>query len=155
MTKKQDTLAVVWGAGGLGLALAEALVERGEYDRVILISRRPVEVEGASIDLLMADFLDEEAVASTAQKVDNLGVVRLVLIATGLLHDGELQPERALRQLQKSNLERLFAVNTIGPMLVAKHFVPLMPRGERSVLAAISARVGSISDNRLGGLVWV
>ena len=73
-------------------------------------------------------------------------------MTTGLLHDADgLAPEKALRQIDPGNLARSFAVNAIGPVLVMKHFPPLLPREGRSVFAVLSARVGSISDNRLGG----
>jgi NAD(P)-dependent dehydrogenase (short-subunit alcohol dehydrogenase family) len=67
------------------------------------------------------------------------------------LHGDGLAPENALRDLNMDNFERIFAVNTFGPALVAKHFLPLIPKDTKSVFAALSARVGSISDNRLGG----
>jgi len=74
-----------------------------------------------------------------------------VIVATGLLHQGERGPERATKELDGAWLAAMFAVNAIGPALIAKHFLPLMPRSGRTVFAALSARVGSISDNRLGG----
>lgn len=75
----------------------------------------------------------------------------MILVATGLLHDPAIMPERALRDLDGDRLARSFRVNAIGPALVAKHFAPLLPREGRSVFAALSARVGSIGDNRIGG----
>lgn len=77
--------------------------------------------------------------------------VDLVIIATGLLHEGDLKPEKTWRSLDPSMMKRVFEINTIGPALVAKHVLPLLPRDRRTVFAALSARVGSISDNRLGG----
>ena len=74
-----------------------------------------------------------------------------MIVATGLLHADGKGPEKALRELDPDWLARVYAVNAIGPALVAKHFLPLMPRTGRAVFAALSARVGSISDNRLGG----
>lgn len=75
----------------------------------------------------------------------------MVVVASGLLHDGALQPEKSLRDLDPAAMARVFAVNSIGPILVAKHALRLMPRHGRSVIALLSARIGSISDNRLGG----
>ena len=69
----------------------------------------------------------------------------------GLLHDGELGPEKKLDHVRPEHLARVFAVNAFGPLLVSKHFAPLLTHGERAVLANLSARVGSIGDNRLGG----
>jgi NAD(P)-dependent dehydrogenase (short-subunit alcohol dehydrogenase family) len=74
-----------------------------------------------------------------------------VIVATGLLHDGEQGPEKAIDQLSPAWLARNFAVNAIGPALVAKRLLPLMPRTGKTIFAALSARVGSISDNRMGG----
>jgi NAD(P)-dependent dehydrogenase (short-subunit alcohol dehydrogenase family) len=74
-----------------------------------------------------------------------------VIVATGLLHADGVTPERSNAALDPRQLMRLFAINAVGPALIAKHVLPLLPRGERSVFAALSARVGSIGDNRLGG----
>ncbi len=75
----------------------------------------------------------------------------LLLIATGVLSYPDAGPERSLRDLDPARLARAFAVNAIGPALLFKHFAPLLSRYERSVAATLSARVGSIGDNRLGG----
>ena len=74
-----------------------------------------------------------------------------MIVATGLLHEAQRGPEKALRDLDPAWLARQYAVNAIGPALVAKHFLPIMPRAGRTVFAVLSARVGSISDNKLGG----
>jgi NAD(P)-dependent dehydrogenase (short-subunit alcohol dehydrogenase family) len=74
-----------------------------------------------------------------------------VIVATGVLHTNEQGPEKALRDLDPDWLARVYAVNAIGPALVAKHFLPIMPKSGRTVFAALSARVGSIADNHLGG----
>ena len=75
----------------------------------------------------------------------------MVIVATGILHDGELMPEKSQKELSAEKFHRLFEINTIVPALVAKHFIPKLNREKRSVFAALSARVGSISDNQLGG----
>ncbi|MFN7056444.1 SDR family NAD(P)-dependent oxidoreductase [Hyphomonas sp.] len=144
-------VAVVFGSsGGVGRALAEALVARGGYARVFAVSRSGAGVEGA--EALEADFLDEAALARAAEVIGAGGPVGLCIVASGILSDGEgLQPEKSYRQQSKEAFERVFAANTIAPALIAKHMLPLMPRAERSVFAALSARVGSITDNRLGG----
>lgn len=127
--------AVVIGAGGgIGAALVEALAE--EENDVVALARADL------------DLTDEASIASAAAKVAKAD---LVVVATGLLHDAEHGPEKALRDLDPVWLARQYAVNAIGPALVAKHFLPILPRTGRSVFAALSARVGSISDNRLGG----
>ena len=98
------------------------------------------------------DLLDEASIAAAfAALTAGDGALRLVVVATGMLHEGTQQPEKSMRALDAAQLARSFAVNAIGPALVAKHALPRMPRDGRSVFAVLSARVGSIGDNRLGG----
>jgi NAD(P)-dependent dehydrogenase (short-subunit alcohol dehydrogenase family) len=94
------------------------------------------------------DLRDEATIEAAAL---TLGEVDLVIIATGLLHDGAVKPEKTWRALDAQAMQANFEINTIGPALVAKHVLPLLPRDRRAVFAALSARVGSIGDNRLGG----
>lgn len=135
------TTAVVIGAGGgIGRALADALVSGRRYDRVHALSRTSVPP---------VDVTDEASIATAAERIG--APVDLLIIATGILHDGAAMPERALKELDAATLSHLFAINTIGPALVLKHFAPLLPRDAASAIAVLSARVGSISDNRSGG----
>lgn len=132
--------AVVIGAsGGIGKALVAALVEEERA------------VRGFARSFAGTDHVDLADEASIAAAAARSGSPDLVIVATGLLHDGEHGPERALRDLDPAWLARVFAINTIGPAMVAKHFLPIMPKTGRCVFAALSARVGSITDNRLGG----
>ncbi len=137
--------AVVVGAGGgIGRALVSALRPRG-YEMVHALSRAPDGDEHAgAIDVTREDSVRDAAAAIT-------GPVELVIVATGMLHEDGHGPERAVRDLDPDRLARIFAVNTIGPALVLKHFAPLLVRDRPSVFAALSARVGSITDNRSGG----
>ncbi|MCJ2012503.1 SDR family NAD(P)-dependent oxidoreductase [Methylobacterium sp. J-076] len=145
------TSAVVVGAsGGIGRALVRRLAERGGADAIFALSRSEAEGPSPSVPGRI-DVTDEESVRAAAERVARGGPVGLILVASGQLHGAGLAPEKALRALDPAAMAHLFAANTIGPALVAKHFVPLMPRAGRSVFAALSARVGSIGDNRLGG----
>lgn len=134
---------VIGSTGGLGRALVAELRSRG--DAVIGLARTP------SGDAPAIDITDEASIATAADAVRTGGPISTVIMATGLLHGDRLGPEKKLDELNGSRLLRLFEVNAIGPALVAKHFLPLLPRRDRGVFAALSARVGSISDNRLGG----
>jgi NAD(P)-dependent dehydrogenase (short-subunit alcohol dehydrogenase family) len=135
------TAAVIIGAtGGIGGALADAIEEEGAHDRVWRLSR----ADGL-------DLIDEASIASAAARVAEGPAPSLVIVATGLLHEDERGPEKAIKELDADWLARTYAVNAIGPALVAKHFVPLLARTGTPVFAALSARVGSIGDNSLGG----
>jgi len=130
---------VVGGSGGIGAAIADALEEEGTPVR-----RMARSCTGAD----RIDYDDEATIAGAAA---GGGSPTLVVVATGLLHQGDRGPERAMAELDPVWLARQFHVNAIGPALVAKHFLPVMPRTGRTVFAILSARIGSITDNRLGG----
>ena len=133
--------AILFGAsGGIGAALADATAAQG-YGPVLRFSRRAGDF----------DLKDEASIARCAARAAQAGPPALVLIATGLLSHGDRRPERAIRELTPDWLAENFAINSIGPALILKHMIPLLPKQGRSVIAALSARVGSISDNRLGG----
>ena len=133
------TAVIVGASGGIGAALAAALADEGET--VLGFAR-------SFADERHLDFADEASIAAAAACG---GSPDLVVVATGLLHEGERGPEKSYRDLDPAWLARQFAANTIGPALVAKHFLPTMPRTGRTVFAVLSARIGSISDNKLGG----
>ena len=135
------TSVVIGASGGIGAALVDALRDEGE--QVFAFSRSGP--EDAPIDLL-----DEASIAAAAARIGS-AAPSLVIVATGVLTDGGHGPEKSMRELDADALARQFEVNAIGPALVAKHFLPIMPRTGRCVFAALSARVGSIGDNRLGG----
>lgn len=97
------------------------------------------------------DLTDEASIEAAADRLRADAPFATIIVATGLLHGSGVAPEKALRDLDQAGLMRLFAVNTVGPALVARHFAPLLPRQGRGVFAVLSARVGSIGDNRLGG----
>lgn len=142
--------AVVFGAsGGIGRALAEGLLQRG-HDLITVSRSADASLVGA--EHVQADFTVEAEVEAAAAKIKAKMVPELVIVASGILSDGEgLQPEKSYRHQSMEAFQRVFAVNTFAPALIAKHMLPLMPRKERSIFAALSARVGSITDNRLGG----
>lgn len=141
MTGSIEQSAVVIGAsGGVGAAVVRRLEASGRYAVVHALSR-----SGTGLDLE-----DEASIAGAAARAAAGPAPGLVFVATGVLHHG-FEPERSWRALERDHLLRDFLVNTVGPALVAKHFLPLLARDRRAIFAALSARVGSISDNRLGG----
>jgi NAD(P)-dependent dehydrogenase (short-subunit alcohol dehydrogenase family) len=137
--------AVVIGAsGGIGGAIEAALIEEGAFEIVHGFARSRTGAQHL-------DLLDEASIVAAAAHVAAGPPPTLVIVATGLLHRGDHGPEKTLRDLDPDWLAQVYAVNAIGPTLVAKHFLPIMPRTGHVVFAALSARVGSIGDNRLGG----
>ena len=131
--------AVIIGAtGGIGAAFAALLEADPAVARVTRLDR------STGFDLTDPASITAAAAALAAPP-------DLVIVATGVLHADGLVPERELRALSADAFARAFAVNTTGPALAAQAFLPLLPKGRKTVFAALSARVGSIGDNRLGG----
>ncbi len=147
------SVAVIGASGGIGGAFTAALEEAANVARVFTFSRREPAAGSARRRWQALDLEDETSIARAAATVrQEAGALHLVVVASGLLHAGDdLQPEKSWRSLDAGALQHAFAVNAIGPALVAKHFLPLLARDRKSVFAALSARVGSIEDNRLGG----
>jgi NAD(P)-dependent dehydrogenase (short-subunit alcohol dehydrogenase family) len=139
----EASTALVIGTGGLGTALAEALKEH--HTQVLTLGRRTQ----PAIDYGEAHSLAQAAAWTAAQCAQ--APLRLLVVATGFLHGEVGQPERSLMQLDPGYLAHSFQVNAIGPALVMKHFLPLLPRQGGCVAAFLSAKVGSIGDNGLGG----
>ena len=137
-------LAVVIGAtGSLGAALMAALQLDGTFAQVVGLSR-------SSTPAL--DLLDEASIESAARFVASLGLdLRLVIDATGELHGPGFSPEKTWQKIDPVYMARSFAINAIGPALLMKHFLPRLPRQGKAVFVSLSAKVGSIGDNRLGG----
>lgn len=128
---------VVGASGGIGKSLTDAVSARG--DQVVKLSR--------SNDGL--DVTDDASIQATIGSLQ--GAFDTVIVATGALASGGKGPEKTLKALDARSMAEQFSVNAIGPMLVLKHVLRLMPRNKRAVFAALSARVGSIGDNELGG----
>ncbi len=142
--------AAIFGAtGGIGAALCRVLVDRGTI--VHGGSRSGEAPRHQFVRPFSFDLLDEESIAAAVRDMAG-DPPDLVIVATGVLTlpDGT-EPEKGMRAIDPEAMAQAFRINAIGPALVAKHMLPILPRDRRSVLAALSARVGSIGDNRLGG----
>jgi len=143
--------AVIGAGGGIGAALLAALLDEPQVAAVHALCRRPPAFDAPKLHWTSLDLADESSIAAAAEIVGGHGPLDLVIVATGVLHDAIARPEKRWEQLSPEALAHLFAVNAIGPALCARHFLPLLRADGKAVFAALSARVGSISDNRAGG----
>ena len=143
-------VAVIGASGGIGAAMVEQLVALHATSCVYAFARGLDEQSDAKIHLAPIDITRERTVRNAAALAASEGPLDLVVVSTGLLHDGNgVFPEKSLRNIDAGVMTDVLRVNTIGPALVAKHFLPHLRQGSKSVFAALSARVGSIGDNRL------
>jgi len=143
--------AAIFGAsGGIGAAMCTALTARG-VGTVYAGSRGGAVPAGPHIRPFTFDLTDEASIAGAAGMMA-AEPPELVIAASGVLTlaDGT-GPERSYRKLDMAAMQEILLLNTIGPAMIAKHILPLFPRDRRAVFAALSARVGSIGDNRMGG----
>jgi NAD(P)-dependent dehydrogenase (short-subunit alcohol dehydrogenase family) len=144
-------VAIVGASGGIGSAFLRRVANAERVAAVYAFSRREIDAPNDKVRWQALDLEDESTIERAADSIgdDDLD---LVLVLSGILHQGdEVQPERRLAELGAGNLDKLFRINAVGPALVAKHFLGKLRRRKKTVFAVLSARVGSISDNRLGG----
>jgi NAD(P)-dependent dehydrogenase (short-subunit alcohol dehydrogenase family) len=142
--------AIIYGAsGGIGAAIASALA--GDNGVQVYAGSRSGDTATDNATPFAFDLTDEASIVASATLLRDAPPLRLVFVATGVLHDVALRPEKSWRDQSPEAFARAFAVNATGPALIGKHLLPLLPRDGKSVFAALSARVSSISDNRLGG----
>lgn len=135
---------VIGSSGGIGRAMTDRLRVDDRYKTVATRSRR---ADGL-------DITDEASVAAAAHRAREMhGTFDLIINATGALTIDGVAPEKTIKAISPDAMMRQFMVNAVGPALLLKHFHTLLPRHSRSVFASLSARVGSIGDNRLGG--WI
>lgn len=145
---------------GIGLALCSALLAREDVDRLWAASRHATQTDalqalasthGKRLTLLDCDARDEAALAHLASRITaTCPHLHLVISTLGILHQDGAKAEKSLSQLDLATLQASFASNTFAPILLLKHLLPLL-RKHPATFAALSARVGSIGDNRLGG----
>jgi NAD(P)-dependent dehydrogenase (short-subunit alcohol dehydrogenase family) len=140
-----STALVIGAAGGLGAAMVHSLQNDSSYSQVLSLGRSTTPA---------LDYADEATLAASAQWVAAQcanAPLRTVIVATGYLHTDGAGPERTWSQLDAAYLQRVMLINAIGPALVFKHFAQLLARDRVTRMASISAKVGSIGDNALGG----
>ncbi len=150
--------AVVVGAsGGIGDAFVRMLLADPRCGRVHALSRAG-HIPCCDDERLapgQLDLLDEASIVRAFDVIDQDMMdddgLDLIIVATGVLHGDGFGPEKSWRHLDAVAMAEVFALNAIGPAIIGKHALPRMPRDRRAIFAALSARVGSIGDNRLGG----
>ena len=141
-------VVVVGASGGIGGALLKLLCDMRNVETVFACARSEVNYYHEKIKPVPIDIIDEDSIIMAAQ---NCGEdIDLTIVSTGMLQ-GENLPEKSIRDFDMKAMQECFAINTFGPSLVAKHFLPLLRKDSKAVFAALSARVASISDNALGG----
>ena len=156
-----STRLVVGANGGIGLALVKAQLARPDVSKLIATHRATADIEelnqlgvqnSGKLLLHQLDVTNDASLLTFGRFLASQPTgIDLAIHTAGLLHDKNMTPEKSLAQCSSTNLMRLFELNSIGPLMVAQALLPTQKRGHRFTFAALSAMVGSITDNRLGG----
>ncbi len=152
---------IVGASQGIGLGFVKSLLPDNNIAKIYATYRngdRATELISLQSEYsqklvcLSMDITEESQISAVVEQIGKeTDKLHLVINCIGILHEGEMQPEKSLRQINPENLMRYFQVNSIGGILLAKHLQPLFKHNEKNIFACISAKIGSIGDNRLGG----
>ncbi len=150
---------IVGGGQGIGLGFVRQLLDRDDEIQLVYATYRHIAsatellaIADPRLRCFQMDITDEAQIAAVIQNIQaETKTLNYVINSVGVLHEGEMQPEKSLRQINSEQLLRYFQVNSVGAMLLFKQVQPLLKHEDRSILATISAKVGSIGDNQIGG----
>ena len=143
-------VAVIGSSGAIGKAFLNQYLKDSSISNIYAISRTHIETNDERIKYIQMDITDEKSVENAAKTIKEKYLDQII-IATGILHTSSFGPEKSIRDISVNKFVEVLTVNAIGPALVGKYFLPLLNKKNKSVMAFLSARVGSISDNKLGG----
>tara|TARA_A200000159_G_C7211121_1_gene292071 strand:+ start:86 stop:808 length:723 start_codon:yes stop_codon:yes gene_type:complete len=143
-------IVIVGASGAIGKAFVEYYSKDKLVENVFAFSRQKISFENRKIKSFDLDIENQTSIEDAAQNIKDYPI-DTIIVATGILHSKNFGPEKSIREIKYSTMAKVMAVNTIGPALIGKYFIPLLRKDTKSVIAFLSARVGSISDNKLGG----
>ena len=143
-------IVVIGSSGAIGKAFVESYIKDTDVENIFSFSRSDLPIKDSKLHSFFIDIEDEQSIANAASKIDKSSIDEII-VASGILHNEDFGPEKSIRDLNADNLMKVLKVNTVGPAIIGKYFIPLLNKKDKSILAFLSARVGSISDNKTGG----
>ena len=151
MMTQIKNIAVIGCSGAIGNAFTKLLLKTHPYATIHAFSRQKLTDIPTEVIHHYINYEDESSIEKAALIATKKLPIDLAIVATGFLHNDKISPEKSLRELSAEKFLKLYSANAITPALIAKYFLPKLNRNTISIFAAISARIGSISDNQLGG----
>ena len=143
-------VAVIGSSGAIGNAFLEHYIKDESVENIFSFSRSNISIENNKVIHGLIDVENETSIQKASQSLEEVKLDEII-IASGLLHTEDFGPEKSIKDLEADNILKILSVNTVGPAIVGKYFLPLLNKKNKSVMAFLSARVGSISENKLGG----
>jgi len=145
-------VAVIGSSGAIGNAISNRLLEDDSVETIYKFSRSQKSEGNQKEKNFFIDIEDENSIKKSTENIPEDIKFDMIFVATGILHnDDDIFPEKSIKDINADKLKRVLSINTIGPTLVGKYFIPYLNNKNKSIFAFLSARVGSISDNKLGG----
>ena len=143
-------VAVIGSSGAIGSAFVDHYINDLSIDSIFSFSRSSIGIDNNKVKHFLIDIENESSIENAAKSIEETNFDEII-IASGLLHTNDFGPEKSIKDLKADNILKVFNVNTVGPAIIGKYFLPLLNKDNKSVMAFLSARVGSISENKLGG----
>jgi NAD(P)-dependent dehydrogenase (short-subunit alcohol dehydrogenase family) len=143
-------IAIIGSSGAIGNAFVEHYLKDNSIQNIFTFSRNAAVHSSNKVSSFEIDIESQDSIKKAAQQIQD-HIIDRVIIASGILHNESFGPEKSIKDLNYETFAKVYSINTIGPALIGRYFIPLMNKNEKSVIAFLSARVGSISDNKLGG----
>ena len=143
-------VAVIGSSGAIGSAFVNHYINDLSVNSIFSFSRSSIGIDNNKVKHFSIDIENESSIENAAKSVEETNFDEII-IASGLLHTNEFGPEKSIKDLKADNILKVLNVNTVGPAIIGKYFLPLLNKDNKSVMAFLSARVGSISENKLGG----
>ena len=143
-------VAIIGASGAIGNAFVEHYSNDQSVKNVFTFSRKKQTYKNQKIQSFELDIENQNSIQNAAEKIKDKSINHII-VATGILHSESFGPEKSIKDINHDSMTKVMSINTIGPSLVGRYFIPLLTKDTKSVLAFLSARVGSISDNKLGG----
>jgi NAD(P)-dependent dehydrogenase (short-subunit alcohol dehydrogenase family) len=151
MRRLMRRVLVAGAGGGIGMALVDALAARTDNERTYALHRHPVASLSPKVEWIHADPADPGSLQAAIQPIFTAGPLDGVIIATGLLHGPGLSPEKSLKDADPESLIEVYASNAVLPLMLLKTLKPFLKPAGTGFICFLSAQIGSIGDNRLGG----
>jgi NAD(P)-dependent dehydrogenase (short-subunit alcohol dehydrogenase family) len=147
----KHTVIIIGANGGIGRAFLDKFNNDATVSKIYCFSRTAVSVQSDKIETILCDYNNPETLKQGVALLPSDLVVQKIIVTTGLLYNDVISPEKSLKALTLEAMQQIFLVNCFGVMLMAQHLIPFLDKNQKSIFAALSARVGSISDNTVGG----
>lgn len=143
-------IVIIGSSGAIGNSFVEHYLKEETVEKIFTFSRSAADHISDKVFSFEIDVESQDSIQKAAEQIKD-HIIDRIIIASGILHTENFGPEKSIKDLNYETFAKVYSINTIGPALIGRYFIPLMNKNEKSVIAFLSARVGSISDNKLGG----